>query len=949
MYQSKELIFFIFNSIQIKNKLMEYKEQNQEQSYQAIQRKENENTNKGLSKESVPFRHDNKHFAPPIQQKRDNSNPIQLFANKSGSEKNAIQMKSSKGSLPETVQTKMEQSMGADFSGVNIHTNSKSAESVGALAYTQGSDVHFAPGQFKPDTNSGQKLIGHELAHVVQQKAGKVKANKSIGNTLVNDNSSLEREADVAGEKAASGQAFSVAGSGSGIQMKTAPIQMKTGVLTTFNENEAEWAIAGEETNFWRLGTSIWNNEDLKTIDGDSTIKTGSQIKVIKSQGRKYDKNWMYPAYDPATGRIGYVKDRKIMVYADGMDFVTEENFRVYTSMRDDIMTNYIDNPIALKIAPKLGGKGAGASSRKLRDELKKNARADFGEEIKTEVAKQTSLTEVKQKYISTKSNAEAYKEAKKYVDTAVLSKAQSIVQGHSKQLKENLLIVLIAAYQSAVKRNEEAYNKAIDEGIKYVTAHKQVVAQNAEKEINNSINDYNTKTNSQGNVLFGELSSDAKEKIKKSGTAATIVKKQMDADSIGKGLQMIGQLIDTAVPRAGTEAGINVDLKIPVGDVGLASASILFHFGGEASKDYDDNNNIEINAKAEMGIGASFEVAKILEFKGQIDFYIEAQADSINSLMKLFSYGGFRTANAMHPTLAGYLWGNGGKSGLSRKEEAALWANAVEKEAIDGTENYVEVGGKLSAGMDFNTGIGKGTGAISVGLGKRFDKDTTGIATTGEYDRKTGKTAFFVNGKYEMELGGGFWGAAVEGTYKSLSSGTEVERETEIVVSTKLTSGYGNSASEMVPLDRINHLLSAASPWARDFEKDAVDEEKAQRVDISAGRALNNYGQSIGDLAMMSSTVHDKIGGFATSKMGEAGENGVTGEMEDAFEANTSTILEISFKKETNKTWEIEVTLKSEKEKVLRLGILEAGVTSSRKIASGKINEAKDISPQNP
>jgi hypothetical protein len=110
---------------------------------------------------------------------------------------------SSPNKMPEHVQQKMESTMNADFSNVNIHVGSK-ASSVGALAYTQGNDIHFAQGKFNPNTQSGQNLLGHELAHVVQQRAGRVKATTSVNGLPVNDDRSLEKEADVMGAKAAS-------------------------------------------------------------------------------------------------------------------------------------------------------------------------------------------------------------------------------------------------------------------------------------------------------------------------------------------------------------------------------------------------------------------------------------------------------------------------------------------------------------------------------------------------------------------------------------------------------------------------------------------------------------------------------------------------------------------------------------------------------------------------
>ena len=69
----------------------------------------------------------------------------------------------------------MQSRFGADFSNVHVHTGklaAESAESLGALAYTVGNHVVFAEGQYQPGSSAGQKLLAHELAHVVQQSRG---------------------------------------------------------------------------------------------------------------------------------------------------------------------------------------------------------------------------------------------------------------------------------------------------------------------------------------------------------------------------------------------------------------------------------------------------------------------------------------------------------------------------------------------------------------------------------------------------------------------------------------------------------------------------------------------------------------------------------------------------------------------------------------------------------
>jgi hypothetical protein len=62
--------------------------------------------------------------------------------------------------------------------------------------------------------------LGHELTHVVQQREGRVQPTKQGKGKAVNDNPSLESEADNMGKKAANGQQVDVAGKGSGVQKK---------------------------------------------------------------------------------------------------------------------------------------------------------------------------------------------------------------------------------------------------------------------------------------------------------------------------------------------------------------------------------------------------------------------------------------------------------------------------------------------------------------------------------------------------------------------------------------------------------------------------------------------------------------------------------------------------------------------------------------------------------
>jgi len=114
----------------------------------------------------------------PIQAKRD---VVQRAGDMSGAfevddkVEGAIQGQLGGGqAMPEGVRGKMESGFGADFSGVRVHTDQTSDSlnrSVGAKAFTQGSDIFFKSGAFQPESSDGQQLLAHELTHTIQQGA----------------------------------------------------------------------------------------------------------------------------------------------------------------------------------------------------------------------------------------------------------------------------------------------------------------------------------------------------------------------------------------------------------------------------------------------------------------------------------------------------------------------------------------------------------------------------------------------------------------------------------------------------------------------------------------------------------------------------------------------------------------------------------------------------------
>jgi uncharacterized protein DUF4157 len=103
-------------------------------------------------------------------------------------------------SLDAATRNSMESRFGHDFSQVRVHTGEQAAQStqaVNALAFTVGKDIVFGAGQYAPSTQTGSKLLAHELAHTIQQ-SGRTSQNIS---RISQPGDAHEQEADRVAEQ----------------------------------------------------------------------------------------------------------------------------------------------------------------------------------------------------------------------------------------------------------------------------------------------------------------------------------------------------------------------------------------------------------------------------------------------------------------------------------------------------------------------------------------------------------------------------------------------------------------------------------------------------------------------------------------------------------------------------------------------------------------------------
>ncbi|MBA3395782.1 MAG: DUF4157 domain-containing protein [Deltaproteobacteria bacterium] len=190
-----------------------------------------------------------------------------------GAESAVAAASSSSGSaLPDNLMRKFESSLGADLSGVRVHTGEASAaanDAVGAKAYTMGNDIHFGAGQYDPSSPGGEHLLAHEVAHTVQQAGGAQRMQFKLAVSSPGD--SLEHEADRAADAMVTGAPAQVSGSSG---------------LARVIQREAKADKAGAPAKLSGIDIPLVETASPKFALGpfDGTAKIGGKVS-LKPQG----------------------------------------------------------------------------------------------------------------------------------------------------------------------------------------------------------------------------------------------------------------------------------------------------------------------------------------------------------------------------------------------------------------------------------------------------------------------------------------------------------------------------------------------------------------------------------------------------------------------------------------------------------------------------------------
>ena len=189
--------------------------------------------------------------------------------------------------LPANERRYFEDRLQADLSAVRIHPEAEAAHSLGANAFAAGRDIGFAPGRWQPGTHEGRRLLGHELAHVLEQA-------QHIARTAVEG---LVAKAKASGEKGwgVFGVELFVLTDGNVLFNEVSPRPHDTGMVTMASQRLSEFALHARAI----LGLPITQEHVALSIP-QGTVAASHAI-VVQGDGEAEFRNVAAALAEPGT------------------------------------------------------------------------------------------------------------------------------------------------------------------------------------------------------------------------------------------------------------------------------------------------------------------------------------------------------------------------------------------------------------------------------------------------------------------------------------------------------------------------------------------------------------------------------------------------------------------------------------------------------------------------
>lgn len=504
-------------------------------------------------------------------------------------------------------------------------------------------------------------------------------------------------------------------------------------------------AKEGYDTVLPKLKTPLAKQQDEAK---KQAIKTGqsaaeskltelvAQIKKDLALRIKNDASFLSGSVDVKDAGMKDLKDRH-----DSNDTLVAD------SVIESIYTNKLFDPIKLAVVMKLGYERGFFSTtsdetkafvKKLATAANEQARADIEGQLDTDT-NTAGKSELGKKYYGMLAKVQATSLSKGSVNTVVDKNAMDIAKqvlpeaatkGALKTSAQSSAFEVARADPGNADKIGAAAKKGAQIKAIELLKVKQTEAVAAARAITKGKK--GDATVQADTVKQGEIASGVKTQVSADKVGEKSIKKAVEADTLNGGFAKVGNLIDLAVPNNGDSSSFEFELKIPVDQTG--SVYVLFGLAAEAEREESD-----LTVNASITFGAGFQTFG-LDANFRAGLFMESQAKNSVGVMKLLSYGMYREMRNIAPRAAEYFWGQGGKSGMAKTEEAELWAAMIEQTHMK-EGNYVDVGLMAKLQADINAGVAKMGGELGYKRLHHYDQETIEDRVS-EHNTKTGKTA---------------------------------------------------------------------------------------------------------------------------------------------------------------------------------------------------------------
>lgn len=650
------------------------------------------------------------------------------------------------------------------------------------------------------------------------------------------------------------------------------------------------------------------------------------------------------------------------------------DNQLVEDTTIDTMYSNKLYEPIKQAVLMKLGvGRRAWRRSKELnvfRQKMKDASRDQSNENIDNKLdhdALTSSKSDVGKKYYGMLAKTKAYSLSKTSVNTAMETEAGKITsdvlpadptKSKLKQAAKTSAYSVARVDQSAKKKiNEAALSGARTRAIA-ILKETQTIAVNEARKITKG--DKNSPSSKADTTKQNELSTTVREQVTTDDIAGQSIKQAIEADNLNSGLAKAGKVIDLAVPTAGDSSSFEFELKIPVEQTG--SAYVLFGLGAEAEREDD-----ELAVNSQITFGAGFQTFG-LDANFRVGLYIEAQGTNSTNVMNLISYGLYRHMRTISSSAADYFWGQSGKSGMSKVEEAELWAAMIEEQDLSNEDNYVDVGLIAALQAEVNAGVVEMGGSLSYKRLNRYDKDAiedkgkAGFGDETKLDQLKEKAKNIKSGTarnvYEaaaevgVEIGSNDVSFGLEGSVATMNGKV---RELEIAASGAIPFQYGEDTAQWA-----QHISKWAIPIAggckniismiRGFiskDKDADTPKVGSGVDAGTDLLFtipqfDDVGNSLAEKIQDDETINDTVRGWLT---GDSSASPI--EQGNKIALSSQLELSIGFSKEWDDAgapseWEISIEVSQTKGFEVDAGIVRVAVEKSKRL--GRFSFGREV-----